>query len=164
MMNKLLLAGLGCALALSACATPTRYGPAMSGRGVGYSELPLEPGRFRITFRGGSGGGPQLVQDLALLRAAELTLANGGTWFQVANRSTDVGPPSGPAFSFGIGGASFGRHSALGLGTSTAVGGDATYVADLEIVVGRGPKPDTPETYDARAVSDSLRARLPTSG
>jgi hypothetical protein len=161
-MKKLVLASV-CALALAACATPTHYGPAGPGSAVGYSELPLEPGRFRITFRGGSGGGPQLVSDYALLRAAELTLANGADWFQVANRSTDVGPPSGPAFSVGIGGASFGRHSALGVGTSTGVGGDATYIATLEIVIGRGPKPDTPESYDARAVASSLRARLPMS-
>lgn len=160
-MNKLLIAAVGSALALAACATPTRYGPATSPRAVGYSEVAIEPGRFRIVFRGGSGGRPQLASDYALLRAAELTLANGGDWFQVANRSTDVGPPSGPAFSIGLGGASFGRHSALGLGTSTGVGGDATYIASLEIVVGRGPKPDTPETYDARAVSSSLHARLP---
>jgi len=158
-MKKLVVASI-CILTLAACATPTRYGPAGSPHGVGYSERPIEPGRFRIVFRGGEGGGPQLVQDYALLRAAELTLANGADWFQVANRSTDVGPPAGPAFSVGLGGASFGRHSAVGGGVSTGTGGDATYIATLEIVIGRGPKPDTPDAYDARSVQGSLRARL----
>jgi hypothetical protein len=159
-MKKLLTAA-GLALALAACATPTRYGPAASPGAVGYSELPLEAGRFRVTFHGGSGAGPTQVADYALLRAAELTLANGADWFQVVSRSTDVAPPAGPAFSIGIGGASFGRHSAVGAGASTTTGGDATYIATLEIVVGHGPKPDTPDAYDARAVSTNLRARPP---
>ena len=158
-MKKLLIP-VAVALALAACATPTRYGPATSPHGVGYSERPIEPGRFRIVFRGGEGGGPQLVQDYALLRAAELTLANGADWFRVASRSTDIGPPAGPAFAVGIGGASFGRHSAIGTGVSTGTGGDATYIATLEIVIGRGPKPDTPDAYDAPAVQGSMRARL----
>ena len=158
---KKLIVPVACALALTACATPTHYGPAGSPRAVGYAEQPIEPGRFRVTFRGGSGAGPQQVSDYALLRAAELTLANGADWFQVASRSTDVGPPAGPSFSIGIGGGSFGRHSGVGGGVETGGGGEATYIATLEIVIGRGPKPDTPDSYDARAVAGSLRARLP---
>lgn len=42
--------------ALGACATaPTVYGPARSAGAVGFTEMRIEPGRYRVTFRGGAG-------------------------------------------------------------------------------------------------------------
>ena len=64
--------------ALGACATaPTVYGPATRAQGVGFSEMRIEPGRYRVTFRGGPGAPIAQVSDYALLRAADLTLADG---------------------------------------------------------------------------------------
>ena len=57
--------------ALGACATaPTVYGPAPRAQGVGFSEMRIEPGRYRVTFRGGPGAPIAQVSDYALLRAA----------------------------------------------------------------------------------------------
>lgn len=159
-MKKLLLP-FAAALALAGCATPTRYAPAMSPSDVGYHETQIEPERYRVTFHGGSGADAARVNDLALLRAAELTLQHGYDWFRVIGRSTDMAAPSGPQFSFGFGGASFGRHSAVGAGVGTTTGGDATFVANLEIQLGRGPNPGGPEVYDARSVVSSLRPTAP---
>ncbi len=75
--------------ALAACGTtPTVYGPAASAQGVGFSEYRIEPGRYRITFRGGPGAPVEQVSDYALLRAADLAIAEGYDWFRVADRYT----------------------------------------------------------------------------
>ena len=51
-------------LALGACATvPTRFQPSSGPRSVGYSEYRIEPGRYRITFRGGPGAPIEQVAD-----------------------------------------------------------------------------------------------------
>ena len=46
-------------------------------------------------------------------------------------------------------------------GASTGFGGEPTVVVTLEALGGRGPRPADPDVYDARSVSDTLRARLP---
>ena len=76
-MKRLFLAAAA-SLALSACATaPTLYQASNGPQAVGYSEYRIEPGRYRITFRGGPGAPAQQVADYALLRAADLALAEG---------------------------------------------------------------------------------------
>src|SRR6516164_7347777 len=85
MMKRLLPAAFA-ALALAACTTPTVYQPASGPDAVGFSEYRIEPGRYRVFFHGGSGAPPERVMDLALLRAAELTLAGGYDWFRVSDR------------------------------------------------------------------------------
>ena len=103
-------------LSLAACETPTVYGP-LGAQGVGYTEQQLEQTRWRVTFRGGSGAGPDRVADLALLRSADLTIAQGYDWFRVTNRYTQPGGSgTGPFISVGGGGASFGHSSAVSLG------------------------------------------------
>src|SRR5215216_4289660 len=112
-MKRLLLSAL-VALSLSACATaPTVYQPATGPNAVGFSEYRIEPGRYRITFQGGPGAPPQYVTDLALLRAADLAIADGYDWFRVSDRFLQGRPDNGPHVSLGVGGASFGRHSAV---------------------------------------------------
>ena len=76
------------ALALAACATPTVYAPANpnAASSVGFSEYRIENNRYRVTFQGGPGAPPQLVNDYAFLRAAEVTLRDGYDWFQVVDR------------------------------------------------------------------------------
>jgi hypothetical protein len=151
-MRWLIPAVLGLGL-LSACETA-------GGPPVGATDVPLEAGRERITFRGVSGASSPEVQDRALLHAANLALGQGYDWFQIVGRSVDLAPPTSPQISFGIGGASFGDHTAVGLGASRSVGGEPTYVASLEVLFGHGPKPPALDAYDARGVVASLGPRL----
>lgn len=146
-----------CAAALAGCATTPGYAPPP----VGASELELEPGRFRVTYRGTSRMSDAEVRDRALLRAAETTLARGSDWFSIVDRYEELAAPTGPRFTIGIGSTSFGRRSALGVGGATSFGGEATVVSTLEVVMGRGERPRGADVYDARSVSDTLRARLP---
>lgn len=154
--------GLLAALALSACATPpTLYQAAASERAVGYSEYRIEPGRYRITFRGGPGAPVQQVSDYALLRAADLALADGYEWFRVADRFNEVRPDSSPRVSVGIGGASFGRHSAVGVGVNQGIdlGGGPSLSQTIEVVMGKGERPRGADIYDARALRENIGPR-----
>lgn len=149
------------ALSLAACATaPTLYRP-VGPNGVGYSELRIEPDRYRVTFQGGPGAPPQQVQDYALLRAAELALANGYDWFRVVDRSTRATGYSGSSLSVGVGGMSFGRHSAAGVGVGTGfpLSGGPSLKTSLEVLLGKGPRPPGQDVYDARGVRDSIGPR-----
>jgi hypothetical protein len=161
-MKRLILTGLA-ALSLAACATePTRYQPAAGPNAIGYSEYRIEPGRYRVTFRGGSGAPPNQVMDYAIVRAADLALAEGYDWFRVSDRfmrATGEGS-GGPRISLGVGGMDFGRHSSVGLGVGTGfnLGGQSTPASEatIEVFMGKGPKPNGVDVYDARAVRSTL--------
>lgn len=160
-MNRQILPLLA-ALALSACATqPTRFQPVSGPSAVGFSEMRIEPGRYRVTFQGGPGAPAAQVQDYALLRAADLTVANGYDWFRVTERTTRQNGYSGSSLSVGVGGMSFGRHSATGVGVGTGIplGGGPALVATLEVLMGKGPKPADGDVYDAKGVQRAIRAR-----
>jgi hypothetical protein len=158
---------LAAALALAACASPSVYAPAARANGPGFSDLRIEQDRHRVTFRGTSADTPAKLNDMALLRAAELTLAQGYDWFQVTNRFAEPGSGGGgPSVSFGVGGTSFGGRTATGVGvgvTTPLGGGDGAGTVSavtLEVRLGRGEKPADPNAYDARQVQSAVRARM----
>ena len=161
-MQRLILAALA-ALSLSACATePTRFQPASARAGVGFSQMRIEPGRYRVTFQGGPGAPPAQVQDYALLRAADLALAEGYDWFRITDRNTRQTGNSGSSLSVGVGGMSFGRRSAggVGVGTGIPLGGGPPLASTLDILMGKGPKPADIDVYDARGVRETLGPRI----
>lgn len=71
---KQLIPAVVAALALAACATPqpTLYRAAAGPQAIGYSEYRIEPGRYRITFRGGPGAPPEQVSDYAQIGRAHV--------------------------------------------------------------------------------------------
>jgi len=75
------------ALALTACASLAPYGQQMGPNGQGYSDQQIERDRFRVTYRGVGAPGP--VADMALFRAAQLTVEQGYDWFEVTQRWID---------------------------------------------------------------------------
>lgn len=154
------LALVACALILGACATaqPTIYRPQTNATDVGFTQYKMEDGRYRVTFRGGPGASVGQVTDYALLRAAELALADGYSWFRVADRVTQsTGGGSGPTFSVGGGSGSYGRRSAVGLGVGTSfnLGPKPALSTTLEVVFGKGPRPPG-EAYDAQSVVNTI--------
>ena len=147
---------------LVACASsPPPYQPATSSTSVGYSHTVIEANRYRITYRGGD---QATANDYALLRAAELTLANNQTWFQTLNTSTrEQVSKSGPDISVGGALGSYGGHTStgLGLGIGFPLGGSTPMAArTIEIITGTGPKPNDSNAYDAQSVANSIRMRL----
>lgn len=149
------------AVILTACDTPQpmAYQPVAGPQRVGFSEQRIEPGRYRIFFHGAPGAPPAMVEDYALRRAAELTLADGYDWFRVYDRSVAYARSNGPRVGLSVGGVSFGRHSAFGgsVGQGFDLGGGPSATATLEVVLGKGPRPASPDAYDARGVRESIR-------
>ena len=152
------------ALALSACASLAPYGPQQSARGQGFSEQQIETNRFRVTYNGVGAPGPGA--DRALFRAAQLTVDQGYDWFEVTQRWIDGRPDSAggvrPSVSIGAGSSRYGgyRSSGVGVGLGFDLSGPQPTSTTLEVVMGRGAKPDRPEAYDARRVQDAIRNRL----
>src|SRR5512134_524570 len=91
------------ALALSACTTaPTVYGPAETTSSIGYRQTKIETDRYRVSFRANPDLKAPQVEDMALRRAAEITLQDGYQWFRVVSRNTEqVGGRSGGGTSVG---------------------------------------------------------------
>lgn len=163
------------ALALSACATATPYGPASPDSRYGYSQQRIEGDRFRVNFAGNSVTSRDQVEMSLLLRAAEVTVENGGDWFTTVNRATDrdtrltggtdpfyydrYSPFWGPSW----------RYSRRGLwspwrdpfGPDFDVRQIDRYEATSEIVIGRGPKPaNDPNAFNAREVIENVGPRV----
>ena len=160
-----ILAFAAAAFALSACASTPTYTPAASATAAGYSETQVESNRYFVTYRAAGAADAALIQDYALLRAADLTLQNGREWFWVDRRSLDgQGQGRGPSIGIGVGGGSYGGRGGVGgsVGLSVPLGnrGEQARAATLEIRFGEGAKPDDPNAYDARSISTNLRSRL----
>lgn len=116
------LAGVS-AFLLAACATPTPYKPASGGiSSFGYQETRVEPGKYRVSFRGNSSTDLATVENYILLRAAELAQADGFGHFVILDDS-ESGRRSFSSTSTGFGGG-FGRFGRFnggfgGFGTAT---------------------------------------------
>ncbi|MDP3406080.1 MAG: hypothetical protein Q8S03_15435 [Brevundimonas sp.] len=158
---------IAAALSLGACASLAPYGPQRGPGGQGFSEQRIENDRFRVTYSGVGAPGP--VADMALLRAAELTLDQGHDWFEVTQRYIDGRPDSAggvrPNVSVGYGSGS-GRYggrryssSGVGVGVGLNFSGPSPTSTLLEIRLGRGARPDDREAYDAREVRYALSGR-----
>jgi hypothetical protein len=154
-------------LSTAACASLAPYGPQQGPRGQGYAEQRIESDRYRVSYNGVGAPGP--VADMALLRAADLTIEQGYDWFAVTQRYIDGRPDSAggfrPSVSVGVGSSSgrYGRYRYSGTSTGVGVGlnfqGPSPTSTQLEIRLGRGQTPDDVEAYDAREVRYSLSGR-----
>jgi len=154
------------ALVLAACTTTPTYQAAVTPGGPGYSDTQLEANRFTVSYRAAGGADADTLADYALLHAADLTLQHNHDWFWVDNRRVDAARHGygGPSLGVSVGGASFGRHTAtgVGLGMSFPIGHphQTASAATLDIRFGEGVKPDAANAYDAHSISANLRARL----
>lgn len=144
-------------IAIGGCATHSIYGPT-KGSNAGYKEIALADNHYRVQFKI-NGSARNIAQKYALLRAAELTLAQGYDWFvveqrkfQTLNEPEDFGLSNRPIVTRNCG--------LLGCKTSTqfpeqAIDIPATETtAMVEIRMGRGVRPEK-ESYDAREMWES---------
>ncbi len=166
-MRRMVFIGAA-AMLLAACATAvgTAYGPADS-KGYGYTQTRIEADRYRVVFTGDGATAPETVEDYAMLRAAELAVENGYDWFRVVGHTMDEQEKGGVGVGAGFGTGSYGRRSGVSVGVGGdlgTVGGRKFYTARLEVLMGKGDKPDDPAAYDARSLIDSIRARMNAGG
>jgi len=182
----LLLLSLAFATVLAACETATPYQPNLPGNATsgGFSEVRLEPNRYRVTFAGNSLTSRETVEGYLLYRAAELTVAQGFDTFTIVDRHTDrdrhtyvepdplYHPWYGPTFGAWR---PHWRYYGRGFGWRgwDPFWGDPFWAdrvdiqtvekfeASAEIVMSHGPKdPNDPKSFDARAVMDNLGPRI----
>lgn len=164
------------ALALSACATATPYGPAgYNNSRYGYADQRIDENRFRVSFSGNSVTSREQVEMSLLLRAAEITLETGNDWFATVNRDTErdvryyahtdpfyydrYSPFWYPSWRYYRRGYWSPWYDPFG--PRVDIREIDRYEATAEIVVGRGAKPSgDPNAFDAREVVQNLGPRL----
>ena len=161
-----LAALLGLGLALTACMAPATYGPRRPGEATGYTDRELAPNRFRVTFTGNSVTARDTVENYLLLRAAEVTLAAGGTHFLFDDRDTRARTTvhadpmfRGPGY-WGGGFGAWGFRPAWGMsafGPPLMISQTTRYEAYAEIVVLRpGQEKNENRAVDAREIVSHL--------
>lgn len=158
-------------LTLGACASSPRYVAADSAYDYGYSARKISENRYRVNFNGGRRADLQDTRDYALLRAAEITVAEGYEWFQVVDRETATtrSTESRSGIGFGYERAYYSERSCglLGCTERTRPATYASWTVDsrqpesrhshsLEIVMGKGKMPEDGHYYDADQVMRAL--------
>lgn len=147
----------------AACASTTPYGPASKPGAEGYDTQQIEDGRFRVSYTSRDAA---TARNGALLRAAEKTLETGSDWFEITNNYVDQAEfdrrSGGSSVSVGGSSGSYGSGVGVGVGIGLPLGGgsSARMTEVLEIVTGKGEKPDRADAYDARSVQLSLHGTL----
>lgn len=158
-------------LTLGACASSPQYVAADSATDYGHSSRKLAENRYRVNFNGRQTTSVQDTRDFALLRAAELTLAEGYDWFQIVDRETATATTrrDEPRTGFGYERAYYTERSCGLLSCTRTVRPTTTarmsfdsgrpetkHSHSLEIVMGAGEIPEDGNYYDARAVVKSI--------
>jgi hypothetical protein len=159
---KMLLAliTLFAAALLSGCATPY----SSTGFAGGYSDTQLAPDAFRITFSGNGFTSSERTQDLALLRAADVTLSHGFRYFAVAGSGN-----GGSTSSITLPGSAYTTATATGYGNSAYGSAVTTFVPPTQIPVFKpksgllircfSERPESGYVFDAQFLSNSIRTK-----
>lgn len=154
-----------CAALLLGCAAGPLYQPA-SGGGFGYSDEQLAEDRYAITFKARKTDS-QTAQNLALARAAQVTLAAGDDWFIVTENDVvaventrDEGEPFnlraiGDCDSVLCGNTKTTRKYA-GDGTNISDDARRDLIIRMQIRTGKGALPDPDYAYDAEETAREL--------
>ena len=138
----------------------TAYQP--EGLSGGFKETQLDENVWRVSFSGNGYTRAEKAEDLALLRSAELTLANNFTHFAFSSSrtSTDVSAYTSPIRSSTTGQAYISGNSISSSARTRYSGGDTTYISAPSannVVVMFKEKPNiNAMVYDANFVCNSL--------
>ncbi len=130
----------------------------------GFQDTQLAPDVYRVSFSGNGFTSADRVQDFALLRAAELTLANNGRYFAVISTvdqsRTQTHFTPGSAYTTG---------TVSSFGNSASYSGTTTYTApQVHTYYNPGvgmmirtfeSKPNDVMTFDAAFLAASIRAK-----
>jgi hypothetical protein len=141
-------------LLLTACATPYQS----KGFLGGFTDMQLDKDVFQITFKGNGYTSSGDVQNMALLRASELTLQHGFKYFVIV-ANNDVGrrgvmqmPSSATTTTTGFGTPTLQSNTTFNGGQIIPVHMPGT----MTTIVCMEKKPEGIFSYNAQAVFDSL--------
>ena len=131
---------------------------------------------YSVTYRGAPSSSAERVRDLALLRAATITLQKGGTWFEVVTDYSRIETREKTRFErdpFREAGEARNNCGVLGCPSRTrpneilgqrdfdpADNVRSNIIQSFEIIVNTGQRPFGREnTYDALEISNEMRSR-----
>ncbi|WP_269348863.1 CC0125/CC1285 family lipoprotein [Alteromonas macleodii] len=158
-------------LIMAGCASQPDYRQAKKG-GFGYTESKLSDTQ-RVHFKA-KGSDKGKAMDYAMLRAAELTLLEGYDWFVVTDRETLVDketvqttPTAGFSQRYarvtecGVLTCRTSYHPTTQFETGVFVGGSQQSEIEsiLSIEIGKGTRPTSATSFDAREVRDNLQPK-----
>ena len=141
--------------------------------GFGYTESKLSDTQYRVHFKA-KGSDKGKAMDYAMLRAAELTLLEGYDWFVVTDRETLVDketvqatPTAGFSQRYarvtecGVLTCLTSYHPTTQFETGVFVGGSQQSEIEsiLSIEMGKGTRPTSATSFDAREVRDNLQPK-----
>lgn len=155
---------------LGACASSPSYVAADGAGDYGHSSRKIAENRYRVNFNGNRSTSYEETRDYALLRAAELTLAEDNDWFQVVDRESQTTETDRAAESrFGAERTYYVNENCGLLACSRTVRPatwtsmefdtrrpDTRHTHSLEIVMGKGEMPEDGHFYDAREVVKAI--------
>lgn len=153
-------------IALSGCATGYKPQGFMSG---GFEETELEPGHFRVTFKGNDSTSKERATDFALLRASDLMMEKGCSAFKVLNQ-TDNSRSSAlylPQTQTTNASATIMGNSAFGNATTSTYGGGMLGIVFPRISLDVKCSTDVPNLeqhiYDTKFINQSLKTKYKVS-
>lgn len=162
MTFKTFALSVAAALALGACVTATPYQPAAGGvNSYGFDDTRIEPGKYRVSFRGNTATERTTVENYILLRAAELTIADGlGHFLVLEEDDSGTSDFRTSGFNSGIGtGFGFGRRSFGGFGGTTSARTRERLSPDVSVLIQAFPgekSEDNYQAFNAAAVIENL--------
>ncbi len=171
-MRKIIIGAFSALFIVGACASEPDYAPVANADAVGYSDQRIETDRWRVSYRGDTKSSAD-VQDYALMRAAQLTLENGGDWFEIVTADTDADAKRRYSTqtdyesrfavqqSRGLLGCSSRLVPVMTRTERDVVDTRTLYEHAIEFRVGRGEaRAGSPSIYDAQDTFSTLKARL----
>jgi len=151
---------------LAACSSTPEY-RAAKNNGYGYQESILNQDKIRVHFKTNDDNKLKAI-DYTFLRAAELTIREGYDWFVVTNRNVLIDGKNQPRSTIhtGIGtsrncglyGCRNQPSTQLGIGINLSDQGQ-DIESILEIKLGKGVRPETQDSYEAREVINNMEAK-----
>ena len=168
-----LIAAVGLAGGLAACETATPYQPlGATATTGGYSDQRLDADHYRVTFAGNSVTSRSTVENYLLYRAADVTVKNGFDWFETVDHHTDKQQstyndsfgdygyggfdPYWNVWGGGYGDDGFGFMGGPYWDPSFDTETIQRFRATADIIMGHGPKPASPQAFDAHEVLANL--------
>ncbi len=157
-MKRSIVSMMPLATLLFGCATA--YQP--QGLSGGFTETQLDTNVWRVSFRGNGYTRAEKAEDLALLRSAELALANDFTHFAFSSSKsgTDISSFTSPITSTTTGQANLSGNNIYGSSTTRFSRGNTTYIskpsANNVVVMFKGKPEINAMVYDANFICNSL--------
>lgn len=166
---KTLIAASIAALSLAACASAPTPQEARNAYSEGYTERALSANRYLVEYRM-DGSDYQRAYDLALWRAAQLTVQHGYSSFEIVSRASDTDMGARPTTTFSTQhGVAYERSCNL-VGCTTRArpvmwneiefnndGRRPSRIVSLEVVMTNGASA-SPNHYDASAILANARS------